>query len=158
MSKEKFDYKEYIKTLSPEDAEYAKRFYDDYYNNHHHREDAIITDEEMKVEANRNFNNAQTDAVNGVDGVNYLPENYDDFMSAASDAWDWQNALKLFGYEAALETITEQAIRDLDNSKIQKTIVLTRYYEQRDNLRRMENKDKREKKQPIIKDENNEEE
>lgn len=141
-----FDYKEYFNSLSDEEKKFIKRFYQDFYQGHHNREGSVIT-EEMKEEATRNLNYYKTELFYQKDKLNHLPEDYDLFMQDASDEWDWQNELNRNGYEAALEMIYEQAIRDLDNKYMDKKTVLMRYYEQRDRLRRMENKEKREKKE-----------
>jgi len=149
------DYLEYINSIEdPEERAYLKRFYQDFYQGHHVREGAVITDKDMKKEATRNLHYYESEVFYQKDALQHLPEDYDDFMTAASDEWDWQNALKIQGYDAALELITEHALRDLKNTELDHTFILTRYYEQRDRLRRMENREKREKKTPLKDDDN----
>ena len=144
-SDSRFDYLEYINSIEdPEVREYLKRFYQDYYQGHHVREGSVIPkDSDIRKEATRNLHNYERELFYQKGEVTYLPENFEEFMEAACDEWGWERELKMHGFEAALKMITEQTLKDLDNKYLDKSIVLMRYYQQRDRLRRMENSEKR---------------
>jgi hypothetical protein len=153
MSKEqddRYDFLDYIDKLSEEDEEYVKKFYREFYFDglSNTPEDThIITSEEGKKEARRNHNSMKTDmlfkAKQQGTYTSLSNSSSAQFMEDASDEWEWQDAFKILGFEGALKVITEQTIRDLENKVLEKEIVLARYYEKRDRLRRALNREKR---------------
>ena len=153
MSKDqddRYDFLDYIDELPEEEKEFIKQFYREYYFDGvtgKTAEERVIKSEEAIKEARRNHNSMKTDMLfrakkeGFYDTVNSASA--EQFMEDASDEWEWQDAFKLLGFEGALKVITDQTIRDLDNKHLNTEIVLARYYEKRDRLRRVLNKEKR---------------
>lgn len=151
MSKQdddRYDYLEYQDQLNDDQREWLKQFYEEYYFNGKPGEgkEKIITSEEMQQEANRINNSYASDLLfraKKEGALAQVNDNYHQFMQDASDDFEWEDAYKQGGFELAIKVITGQALRDLKNENIQQAVVLTRYYEKRDRLRRQVNKEKR---------------
>lgn len=149
MKDERYDFLEYIKTLSEDDAKYVRQFYKEWYFDgisSTPQDERLIKDSEMTKEARRNHNSMKTDAffkAKRVGKLTQLTSNEEAFMEDASDEWAWQDEYKIHGFEAALRMINGIAIRDLDNKEVDKEVTLLRYYEMRDRLRRFINREKK---------------
>ena len=148
---DRYDYLNYIDQLNPEQQELVKEFYKEYYFDDISRKkkeglQPIITDPDIEAEARRNHNSMKTDALfrGKKDGtLNMASDNTIDFMEDVSDELEWEDVFKIFGYEEAVKSIVAQTINNLENSKLSKENILLRYYEKRDRLRRMLNREKR---------------
>lgn len=142
---ERYDYLDYIDELSEEEAEWVRKFYQEYHFDTGYKGKRILKSKEAKREASRNNNMNKTDAffrARKEGDLGMLNENHRQFMEDASDEWEWQDAFKVGGPEAALEHITNQTLRDLENNKLDKKTTLMRYYEKRDRLRRQINRER----------------
>lgn len=145
---DRYDYLDYAGQLSDYEREFIEQFYKEYYFNGKPAEgkEKIITDKDMQQEANRHNNSYGQDLLFRAkkDGnLQTMNENARQFMEDAHDEWEWEDAFKQGGFELAIKVITEQTIRDLENSKLDKTVVLTRYYEKREKLRKQMRREKR---------------
>jgi len=159
---EKMEYLEYEDQLNPKEKEFIEQFYDEYYNDgvsFTHEDDRILTTTEMIQEARRNHNNNKRDAfavARKMNSLEYDPADTKEFMEAASDEWDWQNAYSRDGYEASVDVIFNQALRDLMNKIVEKKVTLARFYVKMELLRKEFNIEtrkmsKKRKKKRIIK-------
>ena len=147
MKDERYDYIEYYNKLSDEEKKFIRQFYREYYFDgvSTTKENAIIKDPDMLKEARRNHNSMKTEALFRAkkDGVlSELTPRDEVFMNDASDEWDWELVYKQQGHLEAVEFITKIAKEEI-NAGVDIETVLLRYYEKRDRLRRMINRDKR---------------
>jgi len=144
---DRYDYKQYKDKLSKAEAEWIEEFYKEYYFEGISKvpeEKRILNTPEAITEANRNHNSTKTDMLFRAkkDGVlSQLNPNSVDFMNAASDSWEWEDAFKYVGFEGALAVITTQAIRDIKDASVDINITLCRYYEKRERLRKLINRE-----------------
>lgn len=147
MKDERFDYLEYIENLPPEEQKIVKKFYEAYYTSKINDSDIFDKHPEIRKEAIRNKNMRTRDDLmhraraKGI--LTSLDETGVQFLEDASDEWDWQREFTIHGFEAAVIFINNQALNELQNKKMDPNIVLLRYYEKRDRLRRVFAKERR---------------
>lgn len=137
------EYLEYLNKLSPEEREYVKKFYNEYYRAPIRTEDSIIKDPDMIKEANRVHNTMYSDMFSIAEktgGLAELSEDEEQFMSDASDTWDWNDVYKAQGYEAAIKEIFYQTERDIKNPKIEIQLTLARFLNKYLALKRTDDK------------------
>lgn len=142
------EYKEYAHKLNKEEREWVEQFYyEEYGNGMYHTEDPILVTEEQLKEARRNHNSIHRDAFNAARKAGQLEELSDEdrqFMEDASDEWDWQNAFKTMGYEAAVNIIFNQTAKELQVIDTKTTLI--RFYVKMERLRREKFNDDRTKR------------
>lgn len=140
------EYKEYKDKLSPEEQTWVKQFYDEYHGgNHSQYDDPILTTTEQIKEANRNYNSLYKDGFNVSKMLNSQTEitaEEREVYELASDEIDWETAVMQQGYEAGIDLIMEQAIRDLEANQ-DKKVVLSRFYVKMNKLYKLRNTEKR---------------
>lgn len=140
------EYKEYIKDLPPEDAEYVKQFYHEHYANGGHgidEEDRILKTEEMFKEATRITNARNRDAYSFCENTGHLQYIEDQLESGEIDENDltWQELFTLRGYAPALDKILIEAEIEIKNKYIDNKTAIVRAHLKLESLRRMNNRD-----------------
>lgn len=65
----------------------------------------------------------------------------DQFMQEASDAWEWENVYKEQGYGSALETVLNQAVRDIEDG-LDIRVTLSRFIIKAFKLKTLKEKDR----------------
>ena len=135
------DLQEYYSKLSPEEKEWAKKFYREYYGvDFYGEEENIIKDKEIKSEAHRNHNSQFRDALSVAEKTGSLRDLTDserEFMEAASDEWEYMDAYKLLGYGEALKVLILQTERDILKGGSDLKVVLARFIVKFNNLKRI---------------------
>lgn len=141
------------KNATKEQLEEAREFYKEYYgvSLKPAGQNKYINDPSEIKEAHRRFNQLKTDLFDVKDRAGELSrymahEDYDQFMEDASDDWEWQDVFKQHGFEEALRTIVQQAERDIENKNISNETVLGSLISKWERLRKMNERDKREKR------------
>ncbi len=139
--KSELEYVEYLHTLPPEEQEYVRQFYHEYYSNGAYdipEEKRIMKEDKFIKEANRTNNSLKRDLLNQrLDLTDIEPEQYTEEIQED----DWEHVYKVSGYEAAIDCIVDVAIKELENSLIDKKTVLIRFFIRTDKLRRLNNRD-----------------
>jgi hypothetical protein len=146
--KDVFEYLDYIDKLGPKEKEYIKKFYNEWYFADIYNEDADnimdITDEEQRAKVIRNVYTRQNDVMgeSSKAKVQYESDGFkkEKFMEAASDEWEWRDAFAQGGYELAVSFIFNQAIKDVNNPKVDQKVTLLRFYTKMTQLRRMKDR------------------
>lgn len=148
---ERHDYLEYIDELDDKEQEFLKKFYDEFHFAKIPKKGGVLNSDDMKSQAQRNNNMNRTDVLfrSKKDGfLQDLDENAIAFLEEAHDEWSWENAFYQAetideGFIDAVALITQQAVRDIEAGQ-QIEIILLRYYEKRDRLRRTKRKEEKE--------------
>ena len=140
------EYKEYEHLLNAEEKEYIKQFYDEYHGGNAAKyEEPILTAKEHIKEANRNYNALYKDAFNVTRTLNIqedLTENARLVYELAADDNDFETAFSQIGDEAAMQTIMDQAVRDIEAGQDLK-VVLSRFHVKMIRLKKLMNEEKR---------------
>lgn len=125
--------------ISP--REYKRKFDAEWYNaDFYTKEENIIKAGDTKKEAIRMKNSLDRDALSVAEKMGSLRElsqDEDQFMADASNEWEWQEVYKREGYAAALKTVIEQTVKEIEDSKISIRITLSRFIIKVLNLRRV---------------------
>ena len=133
----------------PEQRQMVIKFYKEFHKaDFYNDEEDIIKDPEMRKEAVRNHNMNNRDAFNVAHKQGMLSSmtSKDEFMEAASDDWDWQGEYKENGYEAAVNCILEQTVRDLQNKKLDIKVTLIRFHSKMNELYRTDKRTNKRRK------------
>lgn len=145
--KREMEFIEYLDSLNPEDQEYVKQFYYEYYNKgsaNIPEDQRLLSTKKMISEAHRTANSLYRDAFNYTknrDMLAYLEDESNELNYERPG--DWQAVFVARGYEAALETIVNEALAELENKQLQTKNSLIRFYIRMDRLRRLNNRDVR---------------
>lgn len=139
----KFEYKQYIDKLSPEDKKWVREFYAEYYASTISGDRKLTSDEAIK-EANRNYNCLRTDALElagrGKIASRELEVTESDIMEAASDEWEWRDAYAIGGYELACQYIFDHAIKHVTEHG-PKEYIFAQFYIKMESLRKYRNQE-----------------
>jgi nitrogen regulatory protein PII-like uncharacterized protein len=143
------EYKEYEDQLNEEEKQFVRQFYEEYHGGKPRGyKNSILSTEEQIKEAYRNYNTLYKDAFNVSRTLNKQQELTDDqreIYELAADESDWELVLCQQGEEEAVQTIMDQAIRDLDAGQ-NKKVVLSRFYVKMNRLKKEIQRQKRKQK------------
>lgn len=135
---------EYGDKLNNEEKEWAEKFYDEYEGGNPGKH-GILTSKEQIKEAYRNYNRLYSDAFNVSRMLNKQQEISSDqreIYELAADENDWETTFDQQGEEAAMNTIMDQAVRDIESGQ-DKRVVLSRFYVKMKRLNKLVQKEKR---------------
>ena len=144
------EYCEYIDQLDDNEKEYIKQFYHEYYNKGSTglaKKERLLVTEDMIQDARRVNNSLYRDGFTYTKNRNMLEyiEN-DENADSESNVITWEMAFNLYGYEAALNCIVDNAVFELSNKKLTPVYTLIRFYIRMERLRKLNFRDSKNRK------------
>jgi len=134
------EYVDYIDDLDEREQLYIKQFYNEFYNKGFYKipeDERILNTESMLKEARRINNSLDRDCLGGSINLDYI----NSAQATPEGEETWEDIFKTLGYMPALNAILEASLIEVNHKQIDNKTVLVRFYVKMERLRKMNQRD-----------------